>query len=107
MEIKKLAFRSYGKEEFASSIDFSDATDVPNLPLAIVSPNIQIIKFLGMSCTGGGTATVRLISGNSVGQFIDVPICNGSVLMSGIELTNIIVISVDGLGYLECWGSGD
>jgi hypothetical protein len=107
MEIKKLAFRSDGKEEFASSIDFSDATNVPNLPLAIVSPNIQVIKFLGMCCTGGGTATVRLISGNTVGKFIDIPVTNGSVLMSGIELTNIVVIAVDGLGYLECWGSGD
>lgn len=107
MEIKKLAFRSDGKEEFASSVDFSDAAAVPNFPISVVSPNIQKIKFLGMCVTGGGTAKVRLISGNAVGQFIDINVTDGSVLMSGIELTNIIVIGVEGLGYLECWGSGD
>ena len=107
MESRKLAFRSDGKEEFSSAIDFSSATDVPNLPMAVVSPNITTIKFLGMCCTGGGTAKVRLISGNAIGQFIDIDVTNGSVLMSGIELTNVIVIGVEGLGYLECWGSGD
>lgn len=107
MEIRKLGFRSDGKEEFSAAIDFSDATTTPNFPLSVVSPNIEKIKFLGMVSTGGGTITVRLISGNNVGKFIDIPLCNGSMLLSGTELTNVLVISTEGLGYFECWGSGD
>jgi hypothetical protein len=107
MEIKKLAFRSDGKEEFASSIDFSDAADVPNLPMAVVSPNITTIRFLCVTVTGGGTVTLRLISGNSVGMFIDVNVTDGNLLLSGIELTNVIVIAVSGLGFCSIMGSGD
>lgn len=107
MEIRKLGFKGSGTEEFSSAIDFSDSNAYPNFPISVVSPNIQTIRFLGMCSTGGGTATVRLISGNEPGKFIDIPITNGSMLMSGIELTNVIVLSVENLGYLEIWGTGD
>lgn len=106
MEIKKIGFRSDGREEFQSAIDFSDATLTPNFPISVVSPNIRIIKFLGLICTGGGTATVRIISGNEPGRFIDIPLTNGSMLLSGTELTNVIVIKTEGLGFLEVFGSG-
>jgi hypothetical protein len=104
--IKKIGFRSDGIEELQSSLDFSDAANPPNLPVNVVTPNINTITFLGIICTGGGTATVRITSGNNVGKYIDIPICNGSILMSGVELKGVVVISVEGLGYLEIFGSG-
>ena len=107
MEIKKIGFRSDGREEFQSSLDFAQADNQPNLPISVVSPNIRSIKFLGLVCTGGGTATVRLISGNEPGRFIDIPLTNGSMLLSGTELTGVLVIMVEGLGYLEVYGCGD
>ena len=106
MEIAKIGFRSDGTEGFSTDIDFSDVTKQPNLPMSCVSPNINDIQFLSLICTGGGTATVRLTSGNNVGKYIDMDVTNGSFLMSGIHLTGIIVVAVSGLGYLEIKGSG-
>ena len=106
MEIAKIGFRSDGTEGFATDVDFSDATNYPNLPMSCVSPNINDIQFLSLICTGGGTATVRLISGNNVGKFIDVPLTNGSLLLSGTHLTGVVVVAVEGLGYLEVKGAG-
>lgn len=107
MEIKKIGFRSDGKEEFQASINFSDITDQPNLPMSVASPNIRSIKFLGLICSGGGTAMVRIVSGSEPGRFIDIPLTNGSLLLSGTDLTGVILLSVSGLGYLEAYGSGD
>lgn len=106
-EIKKIGFRSDGREEFQAAINFSDPDLTPNFPIAVVTPNIRVIKFLGLICTGGGTATIRLISGNEPGRFIDIPLLNGSLLLSGTELTSVLVISTEGLGFLEVFGSGD
>lgn len=107
-ELRKIGLSggSDALEEFASSLDFSDLTNLPNLPISIVTPGITSIKFLVIIVTGG-TATVRLTTSANAGlNSIDLPITSGTLILTGCDLTSVVLISTQNKCYVEVYGSG-
>lgn len=103
-------FRTFGitsgsnvNEEFSTSIDLREAP-FPTYPIAVVSPNITLIKFAVINVTGG-EATIRLVNEGTSYNSIDT-VLRGSMILSGVTLTQILVINHLTPCFIECVGAG-
>ena len=91
-------------KEFSGSVDLS-VTPLPQLPILIVTTDMDTINFLGLQVTGG-EVLIRLSHDGQVYNNIDLPV-SGTLLMSGIQLKQVYVLGViSGAPFVEVFGMG-